>query len=54
MTPSEGKDPDSSDLKKNIYYAYFLTYSVHSFGFLIPLHTPSTVIVDFIGAKKSN
>ena len=42
-------------LKKYIYYSYFLTCSVDSFGFflfLFPFCPPS--VVDFIGTKKSN
>ena len=37
VTPSEGKDSESSDSRKNIYYSYVLTCSVDSFGFP---HTP--------------
>ena len=57
MTSSEGKDPDSSDSSKNIYYSYILTCSVDSFGFYflpsLPL-PPSVAVVNSIGTKKSN
>ena len=51
MTPSEGKDSDSSD-NKNIYYSYDLTCYVDSFGvfsFSLPFSPNSVVVVDFIG-----
>ena len=52
MTPSEGKDPDSSDSRKT-----FLTCSVDSLGFFsfsFFLFLPSVGVVDFIGTMKSN
>ena len=54
MTLREGKDSDSND-SKNIYYSYFLTCSVDSFGFFFfPFSSPSVVVVDFIGTMISN
>ena len=53
MTATAGKDPDSSDSRKNIYYSCVLTCSVSSFGFF-SFFPPSVVVVDFIGDMKSN
>ena len=57
MTPSEGKDCDSTDSEK-IYYSNVLTCSVDSFGFFSsfssPAPPPTVVIVDFSGTMKSN
>ena len=50
VTPSEAKDSDSNDSRKNIYYLYVLTCSVDSFEFF----SPSVVVVGFIGTMKSN
>jgi len=36
VTPSEGKDSDSSDTRKKIYYSFVLTCFVDSFGFFSP------------------
>ena len=53
MTPSEGKDSDSSDPRKTLILV--LTCSVDSFGFFFfPFSSPSVVVVDFIGTMKSN
>ena len=52
MTPSEGKDSDSSDSRKtfNILF-FFFTFSVYSFGFFsLP---PPIVVVDFIGTAAA-
>ena len=52
MTPSEGKDSDSSDSRKTVIIV--LTCSVDSFGFfLFSFLSPSVVVVDFIGTMKS-
>ena len=53
MTPSEGKDSDSSDSRKTCY-SYVLTCSVDSFGFFCLPHPSSVIVVDFIGTMKSN
>ena len=54
VTPSERKDSDSSNSRKNIYYSYVLTCSGDYFGFF-PTFSPISVgIVDFIGTMKSN
>ena len=53
MTLTEGKNTDNSD-SKNIYYSYFFTCSVDSFGFFFPFSTPSVIVADFIGTMKSN
>ena len=55
VTSSKGKDPDSSDSKKIIYYSYILTCSVDSLGFFfffsfLFFHA----LLDFIGTMKSN
>ena len=53
VTPSKGKDPDSSDSEKhlsflcfNLFYRFFWIFS--------PFLPHSVVIVDFIGTMKSN
>ena len=53
MIPSVGKDSDSNDSRKTIIILIFLTCSVDSFGFLFLFYSPSVVVVDFIGTKKS-
>ena len=59
VTPREGKDADSSDLRKIFitYYSFILTYSVVSFGlfsFFFSFFHPSVVVVDFISTMESN
>ena len=57
MTPSEGKDPDSSDSRKDFHYSYVLICPVDPFvffSFFIPSPTTAIVVVDFIGTMKSN
>ena len=51
MTPSEGKDSDSSDSRKTLIPV--LTCSVDSFGFF-PFFSSSVVADTFIGTMKSN
>ena len=58
MTPSEGKDSDSSNSRKTfimlmIYCSYVLTCSIDSFGSFLSL-PPSVVVVNLIGTMKSN
>ena len=54
MTPSEGKDSDSSDPRKTLILV--LTCSVDSFGFFpfFPFAPPTVVVVNFIVTIKSN
>ena len=51
MTPSEGKDSDSSDSRKTLIILIFLTCYVESFRFSF---SSPTFVVDFIGIMKSN
>ena len=51
MTPSEGKDSDSSDSRKTLIILIFLTCSVESFRFSF---SSPAFVVDFIGTMKSN
>ena len=48
MTPSKGKDSDSSDSGKTLFLCFDL-----SVDFFIFFPSPSSVVVDFIGTKKS-
>ena len=48
MTPTEGKDSDSSEIS----YSHAFIRSVDSFGFFSP--PPSVVVVDFTGTMKYN
>ena len=53
MTPSEGKDADSRDSRKTFIILIFwlvLQFILDFFFFT----SPSVVVVDFIGTKKSN
>ena len=55
MTPSEGKDPDSSDSGKTLFLCFDLSvdfFGFFSFFFLSP--PPPPIVVDFIGTMKSN
>ena len=57
VTPSKGKDPDSSDSKtktttKNLFLFFDLLCKF--FWILFFFFPPSIVVVDFIGTKKSN
>ena len=53
MSPSEGKDTDSSDSRKTLFL--FFDFSVEFFGFLFlfPFIPLSIVVVDFLGTMKS-
>ena len=55
MTPSEGKDSDSSDSEKHLLFLCF-DFSVDSLDFFLFffLFPPSVVAVNFIGTMKSN
>ena len=53
MTPSEGKDSDSSDPRKKIIILMFLFHRFSFFSSFFP-SPPSAVVVNFIGTKKSN
>ena len=44
MTPSEGKDSDSSD-SRSIYHSFVLTYSIDSLDFFPPA---AVVVADFM------
>ena len=56
MTPSEGKDSDSSDSRQTFFLLYVLTCSVDSFVFFFffPPCPPSVAVVDFTGTMKPN
>ena len=52
LTPSKGKDSDSSGSRKTLFLFFDLLYRFFwIFFFFFP---PSVVAVDFIGTKKSN
>ena len=57
MTPSEGKDADNSDSRKIFIIFIFslvLWILLYIFFFSLSFSSPSFVVVDFIGTKKSN
>ena len=56
MTPSEGKDSDSSDSRKAfiILMFSFVLLSLLDFFLFFPIFPPSVVVVDFVGTIKSN
>ena len=55
VTPREGKDSDSNDLRKILFLFFDLFCRFFwIFSFFFPLFPLSVVVVDFIGTKKSN
>ena len=56
MTPSEGKDSDSSDSRKTFITLMFclVLYVLLDFLFFFSLFAPSVIVVNFIGTMKSD
>jgi len=55
VTPSEGKDSDSSDSTKTFILIFWLVLQILlDFVPFFPLSSPSVVVVNFIGTMKSN